>query len=554
MPAYVLLLAAVPLAWWLPNHYYPWLAAWPEGLALALLCVAGMLSPGRGTIARPWVVAIGIAALSVGIQFATGLILFGGDALMVLVYLAAFAGALAAGAAMSRATTESGCWNAVDTLALGTLVAALGSVTLALLQWTGVGGFDLYVVPIRPGSRPSANVAQANHFCTIAFLGLCSLGVLREGDRLGRTGYAVAAGFLVLGMAMSGSRTGWVQALGLLVAVAAWQQRAAMKIRLAQAMALLGAFAAAVVAWPVVNAGLLLSGGRGVGEQIDGGTRLPMWKAMLDAIAREPWTGYGWQQVAIAQQAVALDHPPIQRHFEHSHNVLIDLALWAGLPVAALVIGATGLALARQLRAVADGRRAWLMIGVVGLLVHGLLEYPLEYAYFLVPVGLALGAAHGLSSGQPEWRVPNPLLRVGCGALALLLGAISIDYLAAEQSHRILRLEDARIGTTGIETPTPELPLLTQLGAYLTMARTPARSGMSHDEVEAMRRAAQRWAYPPMMLRFALAAGLNGDPEAARLTLLRICSMHLRTRCEEARESWASAQQRYPELRAVPQP
>jgi hypothetical protein len=140
------------------------------------------------------------------------------------------------------------------------------------------------------------------------------------------------------------------------------------------------------------------------------------------------------------------------------------------------------------------------------------------------------------------------------GALALLLGLISVDYLAAEQSHRILRLEDARIGAEGIETPAPELRLLTQLEAYLRMARTPARRGMTPEELDAMHRASQRWAYPPMMLRYALAAGLNGNPEVARLTLLRICSMHLRTRCDEARESWVNAQKRYPELQVVPPP
>ena len=61
----------------------------------------------------------------------------------------------------------------------------------------------------------------------------------------------------------------------------------------------------------------------------------------------------------------------------------------------------------------------------------------------------------------------------------------------------------------------------------------------------------RRFAYAPAMLRYALAAGLNGDPAAAQLTLARLCRVHRATRCEEAREAWQSLQQRYPEMARV---
>jgi hypothetical protein len=135
-----------------------------------------------------------------------------------------------------------------------------------------------------------------------------------------------------------------------------------------------------------------------------------------------------------------------------------------------------------------------------------------------------------------------------------LLAAVAVEYLEAEQNYRMLRLESAHIGTMRIETPAPELRLLTQLGAFLGFARAEARPGMSAAELEQMHRVAQRFAYPPAMFRYALAAGLNGNPLAAQQSLARLCSMHPPPRCQEARDGWRDLQARYPVLSAVPVP
>jgi len=83
---------------------------------------------------------------------------------------------------------------------------------------------------------------------------------------------------------------------------------------------------------------------------------------------------------------------------------------------------------------------------------------------------------------------------------------------------------------------------------------TPARVDMSAEEVDWMRRVMQRNAYPPAMMRSALAAGLNGRPEEAAQTLRRLCHMHVELRCEEARASWSAAQQQFAVLRPIPAP
>lgn len=77
---------------------------------------------------------------------------------------------------------------------------------------------------------------------------------------------------------------------------------------------------------------------------------------------------------------------------------------------------------------------------------------------------------------------------------------------------------------------------------------------MSAHELQWFRDVAMRFAYPPSMLRLAVAEGLNGHPQAAADTLKRLCAMHPPVRCEEARDAWIAARQRWPELAAVPVP
>ena len=42
MTTWTAVVAAVPLAWLLPNHYRPWPTAWQDGFVLALVVIAAL--------------------------------------------------------------------------------------------------------------------------------------------------------------------------------------------------------------------------------------------------------------------------------------------------------------------------------------------------------------------------------------------------------------------------------------------------------------------------------------------------------------------------------
>jgi hypothetical protein len=296
-------------------------------------------------------------------------------------------------------------------------------------------------------------------------------------------------------------------------------------------------------------------GARSIAEQARAGVRLPLWQAMLQAIAERPWAGYGWNQMVLAQQAVALDGPPLRIHFEHAHNLLLDLLVWTGVPVGLALIGLACWALFRLLAGTHDARAAGLLLAVGGVLAHSMVEFAIEYAYFLLPMGLMLGAAHQLAKpAMAAVPLPRAAVRAGGVLLLAMLVPTGLDYAQAEQNHRTLRMESARIGTSRIESPPPQLRVLTQLEAFLTFARLEPEAGASAAELDFARRVSERFAYPPSMYRQARWQALNGDAEGAAQTLQRLCAMHPPAHCRGVIAGWNELTSSQPLMRAVTLP
>ncbi|TAL72101.1 MAG: hypothetical protein EPN79_03565 [Burkholderiaceae bacterium] len=559
--------ALTTAAWLVPNHYVPWLSAWSDAVAIValfgLLPCAALAARAAGRISwRLPAVAVLCWAVLLG-QLASGKILYAGDALMAALYLglwlaAVLAGAWLAGASIKGSTRQqmAGSGDALDALAAAWLFAAIVSVGIALVQWTGAIHLGIYGADLPPGARPFANVGQPNHFCTLCFLGLCGLLWLQQRQRVRGAAFWLAAGFLLWGMAMSQSRTGWLQIALLVLWGLALHARAGLCITRAQLLTFASLFVAAVLLWPWACDVLMLSPGRPLADQMSAGVRLPYWWAMLDAVGRQPLWGYGWQQVGAAQQNVALAHPVLGTYFDHSHNLVLDLLLWNGIPLGGVIIVLLVWWFAAHIRACRDARAAWLLAAVGGVVTHAMLEYPLDYAYFLIPVGLAMGAIEVFApTGARLLRVPRGVALGLALLLAVVFAGVASDYVKAEQNDRIQRFELAHIGTDRVHTPVPKLRLLTQLEAYLQIAHADLAPGMSPAQLEALRRAALRWGYPATLGRYALALALNGQPQAAAREL-----QVLRKIWGNKAYAWSRAQfealaaGKYPQLRAVSLP
>lgn len=536
------------LAFWQPNHFSPWVSFYNEFLAFVALLLLGLhaLLSGNRYKLSPLGVALLALALVPWLQYWAGLIVYSGDALIASLYLSA------AGAAVLLGRSYVSTRDPITMLAALLLIAALVSVVLALVQWLGIDS-SIWLSDLNPARRPGANLAQSNHLATLLCMGLAGLLYLWERRLLSWQTSSFMGVLLLFGLALTQSRTSWIVSLGF-TGWCLWHYRAG-NLRLAPVYPLLwlGLYIGFIVLLSYVAEALhfVVEDVMTRAQQTE---RLDEWQQMWYAVTQGDLWGYGWTQVATAQLAVALEYPT-GLPLNHSHNIVLDLLIWNGpLLGSVIVLLLIGWLLRLYLRA-ASVESIFCLMAVGAVLVHGLLEYPLEFAYFLLPISVLLGLAE---SGQnapvlgtaPRWTAAPALM---AGILATFL--VWAEYRFIEEDFRQMRFEVAgfRPGAAIEESPW-QLPLFNQFRAYIRFARNGAHEGMSDVEISRMRKVSTHFPTPPSLMRYGLALALNDRPKEARELFLRLRGVHGDGHYQEAKASLIKMREVYPQLNALELP
>lgn len=544
-----LFLAAALLAlhgWTAVQHILPWPAfnnEWPFVAALLMLAVPALRTAGVQR-SVPTVLMLPLLLVLVPLaQFATGKIVFFGDALMAALYLFALWLACVVGSRLDAAHGD----RFAQVLAATILAGALVSVLLAAQQWLRIDLLGVWVADMRSDSRPYANLAQPNNLATLLCLGLAAALYLRERGMLGRSLLWVAALLLIAGVAMTRSRMALLAVGAMLVWLLAHRSCLAMATSAREGIAGLACCIGLWMAWPVISELLQVHADSRLEGAFGGNVRLVIWRELLDAAFRNPWSGYGWNQVSVAQMSVAADHPS-SVFVEHAHNVVIDLLIWNGVALGGLIVVAlVAWAVSRSLRI--RSLEAWFgMLALIVAGVHAMFELPLEYAYFLLPLGLCVGIVERRHPGSSMISLPGRATQVGAVLACSLFAAVFVEYQTIEADFRRMRFEAAKIEKRP-EIPTaPDVVLLTQLREYIRFARTDAREGMSEEELRWMRNVAHRFPFAPALFRHVLALALNGRYEEARTEFVRFQRLHSPAHYDEAVQNLHALASKYPEL------
>lgn len=545
-------LALLCLAWLIPYHFVPWPAfqqEWLAALGAAAIGATALARDGSSLRWPPLALLVAACAAIPLVQTATGQIHYLSDGLLPMLYLAAFALSMVAGATLvgSRRT------ELLDGLSVAIVVAGFVSTGVAMFQWLQLGPGS-YMSDLAPGARPYANLNQPNHLATLLCLGVIALVRGYENRRVGGGATALGVAWLGFGLLMTQSRAGWLMVVFVVLAWAVLRRRAALRMSASAVVPAALAFFVGVMMWgPLTDAVGVPA--NVLEERLQAGTRPALWMNLWDALWRSPWIGYGWSQVVFAQQAAALDHPAMVGMLFNSHNLVLDLLLWNGVPLGLLLIAALVWWFWRQTRLCGDADRWTLLVSVGAVFVHELVEFPLDYAFFLLPVGLMMGALDGMDSTVRPWRVPKVALAIPLALLTGMLVWIGAEYMRTEDAARQVRLLMMGVGVDRVPTvPPPEVQLLDALREFHRFWLTRARPGMTEAELDWMRAVVRRYPAPPAQLRYALAAGLNGRKKEATETLARICAMHQPIRCVEGHDSWEQLRRKYPELHGIDLP
>lgn len=516
---------------------------------MGLLALALALYVGRKSLLLPpaalFIVCSSLIPLA---QFAFGQISFFGDALIAACYLVALGSSVVLG---FNAVRVWGASRVNDVMAWVVLVGALVSVMLATYQWLGLTQFGVWLMDSPPG-RVYANLAQPNNLATLFCLGLAGAIYLRERELFGRSVLALLAVLLFAGVAMTRSRA----ALMIATLIAGWilwgRGRCGLKGTLSEVIVGGLIFTLMWLGWAELSNLLYLDAEPSIVRlqtMLGGELRLLLWQQMLDALSLQPLAGFGWGQVSVAQMAVVTDYPPTSP-IEYAHNFMLDILIWNGWVLGGLLLVAVGWWVMGAIREV-NSSSAWfalLVVMVVGL--HGMFELPHAYLYFLLPVGLCVGVVCH-ENGAKAFVIPRMAYAFVVALASIATVWVVADYKTIELDYRLMRFEAMGIERRDPGAIAPHVTLLTNQREFIKFARTQAREGMPKAEIMWMEKVAHRYSSAPALLRYALALGLNDQPELAALELKRLKHIYPVMGFDEVRRNWAALVAQYPRLEKV---
>ncbi len=406
LPLLALLLAAT-LPTLLAFHQPPSSTVLNQCVAVALWGGVAMVVPPTGLPRSTWALHAALALMVLAVLGSWGL----GSLPMSLALLAL---GLLAGAALMVATGASAA--AHRTAGPSAFAAFAAGLLAAGVLGSGVALVQVFAPALTDGSwiahsglagRAVGNLRQPNHLCSLLLWALVAGAALYELGRLPRAWAWGLCALMVFAIELTASRTGAV-GLGLLLLWALIDRRLSPSARwLLACTPLLYALAYGAMAWWGDASHQALGAGARVaaeGVAADGAdspnSRLNIWRNALALIAANPVWGVGFGEFNFAWSLTAFNNRPTA-FFDHTHSLALQLAVELGLPLASLVMALMACSL---WQAVQVARRATGPNGVMAraslalvliCLLHSSVEYPLWYAYFLLPAALAWGFALG---------------------------------------------------------------------------------------------------------------------------------------------------------------
>lgn len=490
-------------------------------VSLLFLCCAGL----------PW------------FQYAIGVIAWWGDAVVVSLYLGGFW--------LVFTGVQNLRWVQRQYLLQGLLTAlVLASVASVALQGFQLSGLPIDWVRRVDLNRPSANLAQPNLLASLQLLGVLALNFLRRSGRITYSFFTLLVVVLTAGMALTGSRAALVGAVVLACwhGVAHWRgsPRASRFFYVFPVLLLVGH---ALVWWIKTEWGWPGAAGSALNPPVirmGSSLRLDAWSMLLHQVLERPWLGYGIHQTGQAHLLADSHTHPFGAHFQQAHNLVLDVLLWVGLPLGLLLVGAGGYVVVRALRW-RNERQMLASSGMLVLLNHSMLEFPLYYSYFLLPFAVLLAYNSPVRRGIPffaQWSRQWLLLP------AALLLALTLKLV---WDHRQVERLMLRWGLHQMVSSQPfdfkdvDLGLMAHWEKLLYYSMKDLHIHVQEVDVEDFERTALRFPTVNILLNYAIHLTLKDKPIEAQLWLQRACSVHSEQHCSNLRRLWMDL----PQLRAA---
>jgi hypothetical protein len=507
----------ISFAWLMPIHYRPWvtytgeLYAFFALFALAAICLKEKL--------RIPVISLPLLLLACVplIHLLAGQVFFFSTAMMGFIFIFAFWLASVLGYNFS-----TGNYSREETFtSLSYVFLASGTVTgiITLCQWTNLDASLPGMVNISGSQRPYANFAQPNNMATFLVMALMSCLYIYEKKKIQSKWLFSCAALIVMGVALSQSRTAWVAAIAIILYLGFYQYKGIIRLKWYYSTAWFIFFISCIVAFPLLSQLAVQAmdtdvvQSRDVVSRATGDmSRLAIWQQMLAAIQAEPWWGYGWYQTSVAFVSIS-DTIQGPVWIRSAHNFILDFLLWngfiIGLPFLAY-FGYWGYQLNKHVNSV-ESVIGILMIGAV--LIHSMLEFPQYYAYFLLPVGFIIGLVQSQQSNIKMITLSPNYMRAGYAVSLILLILIVRDYsVMVPKLNQSMRYEQTPEKITNQD----QIYLLEEFDRRIEWIRMNPYSKVNAEQLEDIREMVLNYPTKYDLIKYAKVLAFNGYEQEAK--------------------------------------
>ena len=514
----------ISFAWLMPVHYRPWVTYTGELYAFfALFALAAICLKEKLRIPIVSLPLLLLACVPI-IHFLAGQVFFFSIAMMGFIFVFSFWLAIVLGYHLS-----TGNYNREETFtSLSYVFLASGTITglIALCQWSNLDSILPGMVNISGTQRPYANFAQPNNMATFLLMSLMSCLYLYEKKKIQTKWLFVCAAIIVIGVALSQSRTAWVAGIAIILYLAFYQYKGIIRLKWYYSTAWFIFFISCIVAFPllsqlatqVMDAQVVQS--RDVVSRATGDmSRLAIWQQMLAAIQAQPWFGYGWYQTSVAFVSIT-DTVQGPVWIRSAHNFIIDFLIWNGVVIGVPFLAYFGY-LGYQMQRWVKTPESVIGILMIGAFVtHAMFEFPQHYAYFLLPVGFIMGTVLAQRSDVAKQLVmPSWLIKAIFAVGVILIAVIYRDYdTAVPKLGQSIRYEQQP------EKITNEKPifLLTEFNHRIAWIRVDPYTKMSQDEIHQHEKLVVSYPTKYNLLKYIRLLAYNGYIKEAHHQLWRL--------------------------------
>lgn len=516
------------LAWLMPIHALPWVTFESEilvAISALFICFSVFYINKNISIPRTTIIFTTLIFFPL-LQYFTGQVLYLSTSLLGGGYLLIFFMMVISGYNLRQRKMNI-------FLIISYVFIFLGSISsfISILQWLGLDVWlSPFVIELR-GERPYANLAQPNILASLLVLSLLSVIYIYE-KRKFKSKYLF---FLVLlisfGLILAQSRTSWISIVVISIYIGYKNKDILSRLSLKINLLFLIFFALSVFLFPYINKGLWVLLGRNdvnistIEERVSSGyLRIDMWNQALLAISESPWFGYGWNQTGLAQMTV-FDTYPTTEWYKSAHNIGLDLLLWLGLPVGLffIIYFLIGLKWLSKRSVTTENIIGFSMIIV--MFIHGMLEFPLHYSFFLFPLGFIIGLIYP-DNLFGDFNINRMILLV---PVIVLLGFIYFlvkDYYLYKEKIEIMGSNQSVYSEMDKNILSKELLVLTEFRKNLWWESLNPKSNFSDIEINQMRIYVWNHASQYNLYKYAQILAFNNRKEEALKQLWIISKLH----------------------------